>query len=352
MPNSENKRDVKKIVFFTLFLLLISLICYDVFSNYQALTDQPLLASGSNPLILEIKPETSARTFVNRLYSQKLVRSKHILLALIRARGLSNHLQAGIYQVNPGESVVDLLARVVKGDVLVESFRILDGSTLVDLKQNLAQSPYLNSHNVDFSTIAGQHLSAEGLLMADTYYYRAGSDASSLLKQANQNLLTYLDMAWQNRDPTLPYKNSYELLIAASIIEKEASLPLERKIIAGIIVKRLKINMPLQMDPTVLYALANRASSTATQGATKRIILPLHHQDLKINSPYNTYLHRGLPPTPIAMVGKQSLDAAAHPDETNYLYFFAKGDGSHQFSTNYQEQQQAIQQFKLRATTP
>ena len=352
MPNSENKNDVKKFVFFTLFLLLLLVLMgYDIFSNYQALTYQPMLVSAGNPVVLEIKPQTSARAFVNLLYSQKLIRSKLILMALIRDRGLSNHLQAGVYQINPGESVIDLLKRVVKGDVLVEPFRILEGSTLADLKQNLAKAPYLNSNTADFSVIASQHLSAEGLFLADTYFYRAGSDAAALLKQANQNLLTYLDMIWQNRDSTLPYKNSYELLIAASIIEKEASLPLERKIIAGIIVKRLKIKMPLQMDPTVLYALAN-ADHITPQEAAKRVVIRLHHHDLKFNSPYNTYLYRGLPPTPIAMVGKQSLDAAAHPESTDYLYFFAKGDGSHQFSANYQEQQQAIQQFKLRATTP
>lgn len=310
-----------------------------------------MLASDASPLALEIKPQTSARAFVNILYSHNLVRSKHILLALIRIRGLSNHLQAGIYQLNPGESVIDLLERVNRGGVLTEPFRILEGSNLYDLRKNLAQAPYLKLNNIDFSSIAGTHLSTEGLLLADTYFYRAGSEAASLLKQANQNLLTYLEMTWQNRDPTLPYKNSYELLIAASIIEKEASLPLERKIISGIIVKRLKIKMPLQMDPTVLYALANVAASTQ-QETSNNVVTPLHHQDLKINSPYNTYLYRGLPPTPIAMVGKQSLDAAAHPDETDYLYFFAKGDGSHQFSKNYKEQQQAIHQFKLRATTP
>lgn len=352
MPNSENKNKVKQLVFFVLVVLfLLSLTIYDIFYNYQALTYQPMLAFNARPLVLEIKPQTSARAFANLLHSYHLVRSRYILLALIRARGLSHHLQAGVYEVNPGESVIDLLQRVVKGDVLVEPFRILEGSTLADLRRNITQSPYLTFNNKDLSHITGPHLTAEGLLMADTYYYKAGSDALSLLKQANQNLLTYLDLIWKNRDPSLPYKDSYELLTAASIIEKEASLPSERRIISGIIAKRLKIKMPLQMDPTVLYALAN-AVPLIEQDVPKTVATPLHHHDLKINSPYNTYLYRGLPPTPIAMVGKQSLDAAAHPEATNYLYFFAKGDGSHQFSATYQEQQQAIHQFKSRASKP
>ena len=164
--------------------------------------------------------------------------------------------------------------------------------------------------------------------------------------QANKNLQNYIETLWANRNPVVPYKNAYELLIAASIIEKEASLPLERKIISGIIVNRLKLRMPLQMDPTVIYAVANekRLKQLSTEGSAP----PLTREDLKIKSPYNTYTNRGLPPTPIAMVGKESLEAAAHPEENSYLYFYAKGDGSHQFSKTYKEQQQAIHQFKSR----
>ncbi len=352
MPNSGNKNNIQKIVFFAMvFFLLLFITCYDVFYNYRMLTSQPMIAVGARPLVLEIKPHSSASSFAHTLHSYHLIRSKHVLLALIRFRGLSNRLQAGIYQVNPGESVMSFLERVARGDVLVEAFRILEGSNLIDLRKNLAQSPYLSAKTSDFSLIKGPHLSAEGLFMADTYYYKAGSEASTLLKQANQNLLAYLTNIWQTRDPTLPYQTPYELLIAASIIEKEASLPLERKIISGIIVKRLKIKMPLQMDPTVLYALAN-VNAVSETTAQNHAAIRLHHQDLKIKSPYNTYYYRGLPPTPIAMVGKQSLDAAAHPVETDYLYFFAKGDGSHQFSSTYVEQQHVIHQFKSRATKP
>ena len=352
MLNSENKKEGKKIVFFALFFVLIIFLAgYDILHNYRMLTNQSMLAYDASPLALEIKPQTTAKAFVNLLQSKKLVRSKHIVLALIRIRGLSHHLQAGVYQITPGESVVDLLERVNKGDVLVEPFRIVEGSNLSDLKKNIAKSPYLHVDPIDFSVIDGSYATAEGLFLADTYYYKAGSQASALLKQAHQNLLDYLDTLWQNRSPLVPYKNSYELLVAASIIEKEASLPLERKIISGIIVNRLKLRMPLQMDPTVIYARA--VSMPLMQEMTEeRVFHPLQHRDLKIQSPYNTYLYRGLPPTPIAMVGKESLDAAAHPDETHYLYFYAKGDGSHQFSRTYEEQQQAIHQFKLRAITP
>jgi UPF0755 protein len=340
MPIDDDKINTKHIIIFGFLFLLLLLLCfYDIFYNYRALTQQPLLAEGTPCIVFEVKPHTSARKFTKQLQALKLVRSSHVLLALIRWRGISNHLQAGIYQINSGETVIHLLNRVVKGDVLVEPFIILEGSTLAALKQSMIKAPYLVDGAADFSAIQGHYLSAEGLLLADTYYYKAGSNASTLLKQANQNLLNYLDLTWKNRNSTLPYKTPYELLVAASIIEKEASLPEERKIIAGVIINRLKLHMPLQMDPTVIYAL----------GKDK---VPLRHQDLQIDSPYNTYRYRGLPPTPIAMVGKESLDAAAHPAETHYLYFYAKGDGTHQFSKNYQEQQEAIRQFKPRVVTP
>ena len=347
MPIPKDKIETNKIIFFTfLFIVLLLLAFYDIFFNYRTLTSQAMLPKGSSGFVLEIKPHTSARTFVNQLHALKITRSTHVLLALIRWRGLTNHLQAGVYQVNPNETVLQLLDRVVKGDVLVESFRIQEGSTLFELEKNLKLAPYMVSSPGIFAQIAGQHASAEGLFMADTYYYRAGSSAITLLLKANKNLQNYLETLWVDRNPVVPYKNAYELLIAASIIEKEASLPVERKIISGIIVNRLKLRMPLQMDPTVIYAVANE--KRLMHPSTESNVTLLTREDLKIKSPYNTYNHYGLPPTPIAMVGRESLEAAAHPEETKYLYFYAKGDGSHQFSKTYKEQQQAIHQFKSR----
>ena len=133
--------------------------------------------------------------------------------------------------------------------------------------------------------------------------------------------------------PGLPYQTAYEMLIAASIIEKETAIPKERRLIAGIIINRLRKHMPLQMDPTVIYALGSQYHGT------------LRREDLQIDSPFNSYLHRGLPPTPIAMVDKDAIDAAAHPEPTDYLYFVATGNGSHHFSVNYEEQKQAIQYY-------
>lgn len=319
-----------------LFFALVAILAVYFLKDYYALLKTPLLKEGDSPVVIEIKPKSSANAFIQQLYEKKLIKSKALLRRFMQYKNYSKNIKAGFYEIKPHETIEDLLEHIIKGQVLTKSFSIIEGTTLLDVITNLKSAPYLSFYLQYLDTIKGKYESAEGLLLADTYKYDAGSSATALLKKAKENLLSYLNESWQNRSPNLPYNSSYELLIAASILEKETALPNERKIIAGIIVNRLKKNMPLQMDPTVIYAL------------DKTYNRQLKHEDLKINSPYNTYIYKGLPPTPIAMVGKISIDAAAHPIETNYLYFYAKGDGSHQFSATYDEQRKAIHLFKPR----
>lgn len=326
------KRWLKSILFGCLALLLVvsTVIGYDVYK----LLAKPMVISAPALITITIDKNSSAFGFARALKSKQLIQSDRLFLLLIRLQGLSHHLKAGIYQIKPGESAQQLLKRVVAGDVLVESFTIIEGTTLSQVKANLASAQHLKYNVNDWQLITDSHPNPEGLLLADTYNYNAGSDAKHLLQLANQNLVQYLNASWQNRAPGLPYKSPYELLIAASILEKEAALASEKKIISGVIVNRLKKFMPLQMDPTVIYALGNNYNGK------------LGHHDLDIDSPYNTYRYRGLPPTPIAMVGKEAIDAAAHPQPTNYLYFVAKGDGSHYFSATYEEQKEAIARYQ------
>ena len=326
------KRWFKSILFGCLALLLVvsTVIGYDVYK----LLAKPMVISAPALITITIDKNSSAFGFARALKSKQLIQSDRLFLLLIRLQGLSHHLKAGIYQIKPGESAQQLLKRVVAGDVLVESFTIIEGTTLSQVKANLASAQHLKYNVNDWQLFTDSHPNPEGLLLADTYNYNAGSDAKHLLQLANQNLVQYLNASWQNRAPGLPYKSPYELLIAASILEKEAALTSEKKIISGVIVNRLKKFMPLQMDPTVIYALGNNYNGK------------LGHHDLDIDSPYNTYRYRGLPPTPIAMVGKEAIDAAAHPQPTNYLYFVAKGDGSHYFSATYEEQKEAIARYQ------
>ena len=281
-------------------------------------------------IVIEVKPGSTANMLVETLFQKKLVDSRTLLLNFIKFEGLTHRLKSGIYQVIPGESVSDLIHRIVDGDVLTLTFQITEGMTVKQIGDNLKNAPWIQYHASDWSAIARDHVSAEGLLLADTYQYVAGSQAVDLLHTAHKKLNAYLESSWQTRSPDLPWKTYYDMLIAASILEKETAIPGERKLIAGVIVNRMTQHMPLQMDPTVIYAMGIRYTGKLT------------HDDLGFDSPYNTYRYRGLPPTPIAMVGREAIDAAAQPQRSDYLYFVAKGDGSHEFSKTYVDQRKAI----------
>lgn len=322
----------KKIILSLFFLcLLFSLI--PIWFVYN-LINTPLIPSYASEQIIILDKSTTASQFVRLLKEKKLIKSTKLMLLLIQYEHLAQRLKAGVYQINPGETPLNFLNRVANGDVMSFNFTIIAGTTQKKVEENLKAARYLTYDPNIWQSLNEHYANSEGLFLADTYRYVGGSDAKALLKQAQKNLLTYLNEAWSTRTAHLPYKTPYELLIAASIIEKETAVPEERKLISGVVVNRLKKYMPLQMDPTVIYALGEQYKGHLT------------HDYLSVNSLYNTYQNRGLPPTPIAMVGKQAIDAAAHPQLSNYLYFVARGDGTHQFSETYREQVNAINQYK------
>ena len=315
---------------------LLAWICAFILITLRVSIHLPLLHYGQATVVIEIPQHTSAAQLVRILATKHLIISPNLWLCVIRIGGFASKLRAGYYQIQPGDTGISLLRKIVHGTVLVKTFKIIEGTTSIEVMHNLAVAPYLNYNQVAVdaasSDIAKNHQSLEGLLLADTYFYDAGSAAADILLRAHVKLQQNLHYYWNTRSDNLPYKNPYELLTAASILEKETASAVERKIIAGIIVNRLNLHMPLQMDPTVIYPLHLKQHN----------FYKLHHRDLTIDSPYNTYLHRGLPPTPIALIGQSALEAASHPLQVDYLYFYANGDGSHQFSRTYTEQKQAI----------
>ena len=321
-----------------LFFLLSSIFGFDLYR----LLYQPMLVEKNKSDIVRVDRSMSATSFAHTLKTKKLIQSDQLFITLIRIQGFTERLKAGIYRIREGESAQQFLYRVVAGDVLIESFSIIEGTTQRQVSEHLSQAEFLNYRDNDWINIEkpGQNslsselpISAEGLLLADTYHYDAGSTGKDLLIQAHAKLKEYLDSSWLQRSPGLPYKTLYELLIVASILEKEAANPDEKRLISGVIVNRLNKKMPLQMDPTVIYALGSQYKGK------------LSREDLQVDSPYNSYRYRGLPPTPIAMVGKDAIDAAAHPKSTSFLYFVARGDGGHQFSVTYDQQRQAIARY-------
>ncbi len=318
---------------------VITLIAVFFISSVSALIgywfiNEPLLPSNASPIIISLNKSTTAAGLVGLLKEKKLIRSSRLVLALIRYGHLAHRLKAGVYQINPGERIVEFLYRVVAGDGLHFNIALIEGNTLNKTAITFQQAPYLEYEPSIWSDFKQNHLNAEGLFLADTYQYAGGSNAKMVLAQANRRLLEVLNDEWVHRDVNVPYNNAYELLIAASIIEKETAVAQERYIISGVVMNRLNKHMLLQMDPTVIYGMGDNYNGR------------LVHKDLMLDSLYNTYKYKGLPPTPIALVGKEAIKAAAHPYVSSYLYYVAKGDGSHQFSQTYTEQKQAINRYK------
>ena len=284
--------------------------------------------------VVEIPLKSGAGIIASDLVKKKLIYTKYTFIIAVKLLGISKQLQAGIYEIAPGDNLLSLVNKIKLGDVITREFTIIEGSTLNQLLSALKKAPYLTAKNeINARVFNDEYESVEGLFLAETYRYKAGINANQILIRANKALSDVLENAWSSRDLTIPYTKPYEMLIAASIIEKETSLDVERRIISGVIVNRLKKKMRLQMDPTVIYGLSNNYNGILTR------------QNLRQDSPYNTYTRSGLPPTPIAMVGFNAINAAAHPIKTNYLYYVAKGDGSHSFSETYDSQKNEIAKY-------
>ena len=322
-------KKLRLFIYAAFFIFLVGL-SFGIYTFFKS----PLANQATTPLIISLDKSTTATQFAQLLKDKKIIYSTKFFLSIIKLQGLSHQLKAGVYQVKPYETAYQFLHRVVAGDVLVQNFKVIAGTTQNKITQDLMQADYLTYDSQAWDSIQDNHANAEGLLLADTYQYPGGSSSKALLEHAHRNLMNYLMASWNDKAENLPYKTPYELLIAASIIEKESAQAEDRKLISGVMVNRLNKGMPLQMDPTVIYGMGSDY-----QGK-------LVHNDLLIDSPYNTYRYRGLPPTPIAMVGKNAIDAAAHPIFSNYFYFVAKGNGTHQFSETYVDQKKAINHYQ------
>lgn len=250
-------------------------------------------------------------------------------------------IKAGTYRLTPDMTVKSMLQLFVSGKEAQFSIRFVEGSKLADWQKILSEAPYLKQTLADLPADkltemlglpAGSHL--EGRFYPDTYLYTAGTEDTQILKRAHQQMETKLAAAWKTRNTDLPYADPYEMLIMASLIEKETGVDGERKKVASVFMNRLKLKMRLQTDPTVIYGMGERYQGT------------IYRSDLVRVTPYNTYQIDGMPPTPIAMPGSASLDAAAKPDTTGYLYFVADGKGGHVFTTNLRDHNRAVADYR------
>jgi UPF0755 protein len=327
-------KRIKRLIllsFFALLLLGAGLAYYAIL---------PLkLQPNSQEVLIEAK--SGLRSIANQLVAQGVLIEPWRFIILAKLLHKESSLQAGAYTLNKNISPYQLLLSLNHGKTTQGGVTFIEGHSFVQMREKLAvndavKQTLTNLSEAEILKLIGASKSvAEGLFFPDTYYFDRNTADLVLLKRSYTLMQTRLNKAWLKREANLPYKNSYEALIMASIIEKETGKAIERPMIAAVFVNRLRIGMRLQTDPTVIYGMGVKFDGN------------IRKKDLSIDTPYNTYTRNGLPPSPIAMPGLASIEAALHPDKTKALYFVGKGDGSHAFSNNLTEHNRAVVRYQL-----
>lgn len=291
--------------------------------------------------VLQIAPGSGFSTVTAELQQRNIITQPLFWKIYARITGKAKQVQAGEYELTGGVSARQLLEKMVRGDVVRYQVTLIEGRTFKQLLAALAENDELHH---ELSGLTPKQVMAklgkpeehpEGRFFPDSYHFTRGTSDLDILKRAYQRLETVLEEEWQQREKELPYKSAYEALIMASIVEKETGLAEERPEIAGVFVRRLNKGMRLQTDPTVIYGLGDQY-----QGNIKR-------KHLLLATPYNTYVIRGLPPTPIAAAGREAIHAALHPKPGKSLYFVARGDGSHFFSDTLEQHNEAVRRYQI-----
>jgi UPF0755 protein len=304
---------------------------------YRSL-DEPLRLAA--PLRFKVAPGSRFARVAADLGARGIVPQPRVWVLYARFKGLASGIKAGEYEIEPGTTPRGLLEKMVDGQVFLHSFTIVDGWRVQELLAALRHDSNIVVTLPEAPPALMEKLGApgpdpEGQFLPETYRFPSGTQDVEILRQAHAALTRELAAAWAARDPSLPLKSPDELLILASIVQKESGVPVELPRIAGLYLHRLRIGMRLQADPTLIYGLGDRYDGT------------LHSVDLRADGPYNTYTRAGLPPTPIALAGAAAIRATAHPDTTDALYFVAspRDDGSHIFSATLEEQNAAVAQY-------
>jgi UPF0755 protein len=321
-------------------LLLSAAAGFEIWNGLRSL-DEPLNVAA--PLRFKVGVGSRFAHVASALAAQGVVARPRSWVLYARLKGLDTAIKAGEYEIEPGMTPRELLGKIVSGQVVLHSLTIVDGWRVQDLLLAMRRNPDILSTLPDkamdlMDKLGFPGMNAEGQFLPETYRFPSGTSDVELLRQAHAALARALDAAWEGRDSSIPLRNANELLIAASIVEKESGLPGELPKIAGLYLHRLSIGMRLQADPTVIYGLGDAYDGD------------LHTVDLRTDGPYNTYTRTGLPPTPIALTGAAAIAATARPERTDALYFVAsgKGDGSHVFSATLEQHNAAVAQYLAR----
>ena len=305
----------------------------------QAL-DQPLQLSSER--LLEVVPGDTPGGLLNRLQAEGVLEGALWLRLYWRFNLPNQALHSGEYRLLPEQRARDLLGLWQRAEVVQYSLTLVEGWSFRQVRAALARQDALEQNLAELSDKALMDklgmpgVSPEGRFFPDTYRYVRGMSDLDLLKQASARLDQVLQEEWEQRAEGLPYKKPYDALIMASMVEKETGVAAERGQIAGVFVRRLALGMRLQTDPTVIFGLGERYNGNLTRA------------HLQAPTPYNTYVINGMPPTPIALAGREAIHAALHPVEGRSLYFVARGDGSHVFSDTLEQHNRAVREYQLK----
>ena len=326
---------------FKLFLLVVILAFVSVMAGVSWFTVRHL-PMRSDPATFSIPAGASLRTAAQVIEAAGIDLPAWQLELMGRIMGRSSKIKAGSYEVDEGLTALALLEKLTRGDVTQGELVLVEGKTFRQFRAALNEHPDL-AHDTQklsdrqiLARLGAKEPHPEGLFFPDTYLFDKGSSDLDVLRRAYRSMQPRLAAAWERREATLPVKTPYEMLILASIVEKETGVPADRPQIAAVFANRLRRGMLLQTDPTVIYGMGE-----SFDGNLRKI-------DLQTDTPWNTYMRPGLPPTPIAMPGLASLQAAAKPPSSNMLYFVARGDGSSEFSTSLDEHNSAVAKYQKR----
>ena len=327
------------------FLTLILLAAWAAgvfYLQYQKALNAPLVAEGDG--IITVKRGDTLASLNHELVQRGVIHSDWVLPVYARLNPQAANIKAGDYRIDASTSLPSLMNDITNGKVVVYNITVVEGKTFKDLRASLVQTAGIehtlnDKTDAQIATLLGIDGSPEGWFMPETYQFHRGSSDLELLKRMYGEMQRTLEQEWPNRAEGLPLANPYQALTLASIIEKETGVASERPQIAGVFVRRLQKDMLLQTDPSVIYGAADYHGD-------------LTRKHLQTDTPYNTYINKGLPPTPIALPGKASIQAALHPADGDSLYFVADGKGGHTFSATYEEHQQAVARYLKQQQQP
>lgn len=317
---------MRSLLFLKIFIILFIAAGFFVYSQVQQVIDTPHKVAEDT--FVQIKTGMPLQDIAEMLRRNKLIEHNYEFILYVKFNKLYPKFRAGEYLINNDISIAGLADLFSGGKTHLRKLTIPEGLTAREAMDIILNNEYLENDFTPFK---------EGEILPETYTFSRHEERQKLVDQAKQALNKVLQQAWDERDTDLPLKNKEEMLVLASIVEKETGVADERPQVASVFINRLRKDMLLQTDPTVIYAITEGKSDLKRK---------LTRNDLDIDSPYNTYKYAGLPPAPICNPGKAAIMAVAHPDKTPYLYFVASGNGGHNFARTLDEHNQNVRKWK------